>query len=69
MEQSGGNVRIHALLALAYDLGGVWGAAGLCGFTGALFFVWGLLQLSQRNALSNPNFSAQVMQHPVDARG
>jgi hypothetical protein len=42
MEEGGGSMRIHWALALAYNFGGKWGAAGLCVGLAGLFFFKGL---------------------------
>jgi hypothetical protein len=45
MEENGGAVRVNWFIALAYKLGGRWGAVGLCGVLGVLFLFWGIHQL------------------------
>ena len=47
VEQSGEGIRINWFIALAYKLGGRWGAVGLCGVLGLLFLVWGIRHLQR----------------------
>ncbi|MEQ8789215.1 MAG: hypothetical protein RIC55_23075 [Pirellulaceae bacterium] len=46
LETEGGTVRINWFFALAYQLGGRWGAVGLCAVLGAVFLAWGLVHLA-----------------------
>jgi hypothetical protein len=42
LEQTGGEMRIHWAIAIAYNLGGKWGAAGLVGVVGIGLLLGGL---------------------------
>lgn len=46
LEVEGGRLRIHWLIAVVYNLGGRWGAVGLCALLGTLLLGHGLYQFS-----------------------
>ena len=46
LEVEGGSIRVNWFIAVAYKLGGRWGAVGLFAVLGTLFLVWGVMQFT-----------------------